>query len=119
MANFTDSMKEAAFATNPREFDLSYSTTLEEIMEKLNARAAAFQMPFKLKGGVNKGHPTEEEIEGAVSFYRRLATEYGEILEDDHEKRMKRRAYEEAHPRGGLWTLVKNTAKGVAGKKKG
>jgi hypothetical protein len=52
MANFTDSMKEAAFATNPREFDLSYSTTLEEIMEKLNARAAAFQMPFKLKGGV-------------------------------------------------------------------
>ena len=52
MANFTDSMKEAAFATNPREFDLSYSTTLEEIMEKLNARAAAFQMPFKLKGGI-------------------------------------------------------------------
>ena len=52
MANFTDSMKEAAFATNPREFDLPYSTTLEEIVEKLNARAAAFQMPFKLKGGV-------------------------------------------------------------------
>ena len=52
MSNFTDSMKEAAFATNPREFDLSYSTTLEEIMEKLNARAAAFQMPFKLKGGI-------------------------------------------------------------------
>ena len=52
MANFTDSMKEAAFATNPREFDLSYSTTLEEIMEKLNARAAAFQMPFKLKSGI-------------------------------------------------------------------
>lgn len=52
MANFTDSMKEAAFATNPREFDLSYSTTLEEVMEKLNARAAAFQMPFKIKGGV-------------------------------------------------------------------
>ena len=42
MANFTDSMKEAAFATSPREFDLSYSTTLEEIMEKLNARRAAF-----------------------------------------------------------------------------
>lgn len=52
MANFTDSIKEAAFATNPREFDLPYSTTLEEIAEKLNARAAAFQMPFKLKGGL-------------------------------------------------------------------
>lgn len=75
--------------------------------------------PFKLKGGVNKGHPTEEEIQGAVNFYRRLETDYGEILEDDYEKRMKRRAFEAAHPRGGLWTLVKNTAKGVAGKKKG
>ena len=52
MANFTDSMKEAAFATSPREFDLSYSTTLEEIMEKLNARRAAFQMPFQIKGGI-------------------------------------------------------------------
>lgn len=52
MASFTDSVKEAAFATNPREFDLPYSTTLEEIMEKLNARAAAFQMPFQIKGGV-------------------------------------------------------------------
>ena len=52
MANFTDGMKEAAFATSPREFDLSYSTTLEEIMEKLNARRAAFQMPFQIKGGV-------------------------------------------------------------------
>ena len=52
MANFTDGMKEAAFATSPREFDLSYSTTLEEIMEKLNARRAAFQMPFQIKAGV-------------------------------------------------------------------
>ena len=52
MANFTDSVKEAAFATNPREFDLPYSTTLEEIMEKLNARATAFQMPFKIKSGI-------------------------------------------------------------------
>ena len=42
MANFADTMKETAFATTTREFDLSYSTTLEEIQEKLNARAAAF-----------------------------------------------------------------------------
>lgn len=52
MANFVDTMKETAFATTTREFDLSYSTTLEEILEKLNARAAAFQMPFTLKGGI-------------------------------------------------------------------
>ena len=32
--------------------DLSYFTTLEEIMEKLNARRAAFQMPFQIKGGI-------------------------------------------------------------------
>ena len=28
--------------------------------------------PFKLVGGISKGHPTEEEIDGAVSFYRSL-----------------------------------------------
>ena len=42
MDNLTGSMKDVAFATSPREFDLSYSTTLEEIMEKLNARRVAF-----------------------------------------------------------------------------
>ena len=42
MDNLTGSMKDVAFATSPREFDLSYSTTLEEIMEKLNARKASF-----------------------------------------------------------------------------
>lgn len=28
--------------------------------------------PFKLVGGIAKGHPTEEEIAGAVAFYRQL-----------------------------------------------
>ena len=28
--------------------------------------------PFKLMGGIAKGHPTEEEIEGAVRFYMTL-----------------------------------------------
>ena len=31
MDNLTGSMKDVAFATSPREFDLSYSTTLEEM----------------------------------------------------------------------------------------
>ena len=52
-SNLAGSMKEAAFANSPREFDLSASTTLEEIMKKLDARRAAFQMPFQLKGGVS------------------------------------------------------------------
>ena len=51
-SNLAGSMKEAAFANSPREFDLPASTTLEEIMKKLDARRAAFQMPFQLKGGV-------------------------------------------------------------------
>ena len=29
--------------------------------------------PFKLVGGIAKGHPTQEEIDGAVQFYRSLA----------------------------------------------
>ncbi len=28
--------------------------------------------PFKLVGGISKGHPTQEEIDRAVSFYRSL-----------------------------------------------
>lgn len=28
--------------------------------------------PFKLVGGIAKGHPTDEEIEAAVTFYRKL-----------------------------------------------
>ena len=28
--------------------------------------------PFKLIGGIAKGHPTEEEIKGAVDFYQQL-----------------------------------------------
>ena len=28
--------------------------------------------PFKMVGGIAKGHPTEEEIKGAVTFYQQL-----------------------------------------------
>lgn len=52
MANFSDTAKAVAVATRPREFDLTYSTTLEEVLSKLNTRAAAFQMPFSIKGGI-------------------------------------------------------------------
>ena len=52
MANFADTAKQAMSANFPREFDISYSITLEEILAKLQARAAAFQMPFEIKGGI-------------------------------------------------------------------
>ena len=45
-------LKAMATSTAPREFELSYSTTIEEVFEKLNARAAAFQMGFELKDGI-------------------------------------------------------------------
>lgn len=45
-------IKAMATATAPREFELSYSTTIEEVYEKLSARASAFKMPFKIKEGI-------------------------------------------------------------------
>ncbi|MGN1195818.1 MAG: TM2 domain-containing protein [Acutalibacteraceae bacterium] len=48
MANLSDLTK----TTIPREFDLSCEMTLEEIFDKLNARASAFEMPFSIKGGI-------------------------------------------------------------------
>ena len=33
--------------------------------------------PFKLVGGISKGHPTEDEIAGAVKFYRAIECNYG------------------------------------------
>lgn len=60
MDNLTGSMKDVAFATSPREFDLSYSTTLEEIMEKLNARRAAFQMRSRSRAASRATHLVRE-----------------------------------------------------------
>lgn len=54
MANMKDMMT----ATLPREFELSREWTLEEMYTKLNGRAAAFQMPFSVKGGITGSHIT-------------------------------------------------------------
>lgn len=43
-------IKSMAAATAPREFELSYTTTIEDVYEKLNTHASAFKMPFKIKG---------------------------------------------------------------------
>ena len=67
--------------------------------------------PFKLAGGVQKGHPTAEEIKGAVDFFDKIEDEYGEYV-----KREKRLAYEKEHPAGGLVAGVKRTAKKIANK---
>jgi len=72
--------------------------------------------PFKIVGGVQKGHPTAEEIQGAVDFYDKLDEEYGQIIVDEYEKRAKRRAWEAEHPAGGLTANLKRTAKKIASK---
>ena len=46
MANLTENLKDSMTATFPREFDIPSAMTIQEIYDKLNARAAAFQMPF-------------------------------------------------------------------------
>lgn len=43
-------IKSMAAATAPREFELSYTTTIEDVYEKLSTHASAFKMPFKIKG---------------------------------------------------------------------
>lgn len=67
MADF----KTIANATTPREFELSYSTTIEEVFEKLNARASAFKMSFALKdgiGGKKIAFKKEPELDVALSL---------------------------------------------------
>jgi len=46
------SLAEMAKATAPRTFEVGAPITLQEAYEKLNAKAAAFQMPFELKKGL-------------------------------------------------------------------
>lgn len=52
------SLAEMAKANAPRTFELSAPITAEEAYEKLQARAAAFQMPFDLKNGIGGKHIT-------------------------------------------------------------
>lgn len=49
-------LAEMAKATAPRTFELAAPITVEEAYEKLQARAAAFQMPFSLKSGIGGKH---------------------------------------------------------------
>ena len=83
-----------------------------------NAAGAGFDTwgPFKLTGGVQKGHPTAEEIKGAVDFFDKIEDEYGDIIVEEYAKREKRLAYEKEHPAGGLVAGVKRTAKKIANK---
>ena len=67
------SLAEMAKATAPRTFELGAALTAEEAFPKLEARAAAFQMPFELKKGIGGPNITfkkekETDIIISVSF---------------------------------------------------
>ena len=72
--------------------------------------------PFKLVGGMNKGRPNQEDIDGAVAFYDRLVEDYGEIIIEERAKRDKQDAFNAAHPAGGLMSNIKRSAKKIAKK---
>ena len=71
--------------------------------------------PFKFVGGVMKGHPTAEEVQGAADWYKRLIEEYGEPIQNEYVKRRKREEWEAAHPDPSMMAKLKNTARHIAG----
>lgn len=66
-----------ATAGNPIEhnFNSIVSATKEKYCNEIGRyQCAGFDTfgPFKLVGGLQKGHPTEEELQAAVEFYKNL-----------------------------------------------
>lgn len=75
--------------------------------------------PYKLVGGMNKGRPNQEDIDGAIEFYDKFLADYGDILVEERLKRDKRDAFNAAHPAGGLFTNLKRSATKIANRVKG
>ena len=72
--------KEVFFIFTCGSMSSSYTNRLREIAEAKEAKILGeygcfgFDTfgPFKLVGGIKKGHPTNEEIESAISYYMAL-----------------------------------------------
>ena len=75
--------KEVFFLFTCGSMSSSYTNRISEIAKAKEARILGeygcfgFDTfgPFKIVGGIKKGHPTDEEIEQAVDFYRNLGGE--------------------------------------------
>ena len=70
-----------ATAGNPREANFNAIARIVE--EKKCKECGRFQCkgfdtfgPFKIVGGIQKGHPDEKEIQEAVEFYKKLTDSY-------------------------------------------
>lgn len=77
--NLPDHKKTFIMYTSGQEND-AYGKDIEPLIQqkkctflgKYNCRGFDTFGPFKLAGGIQKGHPTEEEINGAVEFVDNL-----------------------------------------------
>lgn len=63
---------------NSRDFSEQIAETVKArgctVLGSYGCRGFDTYGPFKLIGGINKGHPDQAECDGAVKFYRRLVT---------------------------------------------
>lgn len=73
--------------------------------------------PFKLKGGIQKGHPTDQEIADGVAWFAHLLNEYGEPISNEYDKRARRDAWNKEHPDPTIVEKLKNTGRHLIGKK--
>ena len=79
MDNLTGTMKDVAFATSPREFDLSYSTTLEEDGTHIRIQPVITEAKMSVGGmRVDKNSVLRKGLKGATVG---LATERGGYID--------------------------------------
>ena len=45
-----------------------------------NGRKAMAQGPFKLVGGIAKGHPNDQDLEDAVEFYKGIIRRFDTVI---------------------------------------
>lgn len=74
--------------------------------------------PFKLMGGMNKGRPNQEDIEGVVEFFDRVIEDYTEPILQDRARRDKQDAFNAAHPAGGLMSDIKRSVNKIRNRRK-
>lgn len=73
--------------------------------------------PFRLTGGIQKGRPTQEEIDGAATWFGQLVADYGEPIMAEYRKRQRRDAWNAQHPDPTLVDKLKNTGRSLIGRK--
>ncbi len=78
--NLVANKKVFFIATAGNPIDINFRSIADIAKEKNCEEVGRFQCkgfdtygPFKLVGGIQKGHPTEEELKAVVDFYKKIA----------------------------------------------